>query len=872
MGYSYNKSMALKPQKERWLSTFFIALACAAVIFAPFIIQDRGYFTFYGDFNVQQIPFYKMCHDAVRAGNFGWNWLTDLGSDFICSYSFYLVGSPFFWLTVPFPSSVVPYLMAPLLILKFACAALTAYFYIRRFTKTPEAARLGGLLYAFSGFSIYNIFFNHFHEAIIVFPLLLLSLELIITENKHGLFAVCVFLAAGVNFFFFYGMVIFTVIYLIIRMCSHAVTMSFGRFLSIVFESVLGLAATSVILLPTVVSLMGNARLTSILNGWSAIMYGKEQIYLNVIECFFFPPDLPARPVFFPGAEVKWSSLGGWLPLFSMVGVFAYCGKNKGNWLKRIICTSFVFAMFPILNSAFSAFNTAYYARWFFMPILMMCLATVMAAEDRECSFKSAFGWVSFITLAFTLVIGFFPQKTENGWVFGLYNSAGKSDMYKIRFWTTCIVSLISLAALLLLLTASKKRRKGFFNAAVSLVCVISVVYGMIFISGGREHAYSTDVTISSLIESKVYLTGDKDTYRIDTYECPDNTGMSLGYNSINAFHSVVTDSITQFYKFVGEERSVASRPSTDNYALRNLLSVKYLLNLEGEKSFENTDGTTKMPGYKYIETQDKFKVYENENYIPYGFCYDKYITETECEKYNAKNRAALMLKAVVLNDEQEQKYSEILTPLDTEDGFAFDAEEAAADSKVLRDNCAYGFNITETGFAAQIITDKPTFVFFSVPYKQGWTARVNGVDTDVERANIGFMAVKVEAGESTITFAYKNPYSALGIKISIGAAAAFAVYAIICIILRKKRREVEYPEGDMLISRWTEYDVADTFEEENGVDEGNDGEYKSSLDAIAEELGKRYPVRENKEFTGGFTINAEIDNEKHDGDDTLDK
>ena len=45
---------------------FLIALATAALIFIPFIIWDKGYFFFYGDFNVQQIPFYKLAHEAVR--------------------------------------------------------------------------------------------------------------------------------------------------------------------------------------------------------------------------------------------------------------------------------------------------------------------------------------------------------------------------------------------------------------------------------------------------------------------------------------------------------------------------------------------------------------------------------------------------------------------------------------------------------------------------------------------------------------------------------------------------------------------------------------------------------------------------------------
>ena len=149
----------------------------AFLLFLPFLIIDKGLFIYYGDFNVQQIPFYRMAHDAVRSGNIFWNWNTDLGANFIGSYSFYLLGSPFFWLTLPFPSAAVPYLMAPLLMLKFALSSLTAYAYLRRFVR-PDFAVMGGLLYAFSGFSIYNVFFNHFHEAIVYFPLMLLALEM----------------------------------------------------------------------------------------------------------------------------------------------------------------------------------------------------------------------------------------------------------------------------------------------------------------------------------------------------------------------------------------------------------------------------------------------------------------------------------------------------------------------------------------------------------------------------------------------------------------------------------------------------------------------------------------------------------------------
>ena len=54
-----------------YLKAFFYGLAISFLFFIPFILFDNGYFLFYGDYNVQQVPFYRMCHDAVRAGDWG---------------------------------------------------------------------------------------------------------------------------------------------------------------------------------------------------------------------------------------------------------------------------------------------------------------------------------------------------------------------------------------------------------------------------------------------------------------------------------------------------------------------------------------------------------------------------------------------------------------------------------------------------------------------------------------------------------------------------------------------------------------------------------------------------------------------------------
>ncbi len=873
MGFSYSKLTTLKPQKERRLSTFLIALFVSAAFFVPYIISGHGYFTFYGDFNVQQIPFYQQCHAAIKSGNIRWSWLTDLGANFIGSYSFYLLGSPFFWLTIPFPNWMVPYLMGPLLILKFACAAFTAYVYIRRFTKTPAAAQLGGLLYAFSGFSVYNIFFNHFHEAIIYFPLLLLSLELLLTENKRGLFAITVALCAVSNYFFFVGMAVFTVIYYFVRVFSHALKFKFSRFAALVFETLLGVGIAMFILLPSALAILDNSRVSNFQFGWNAIMYGKEQIYLNVIECFFFPPDIPARPVFFPNADVKWSSLGGWLPVFSMVGVFTWFIYKKGTWLKRVMGICIFMAMVPVLNSAFYAFNSSYYARWFYMPILMMCLATVMLTEDSEVDWTSGFRWTLGITLAFTLTIGLYPQKDSDGNItYGLYTQ-DSSNMYKLRFWLTCLIAIISLIVLYLLLGLVKSKRKEFYTASIACVCIVSVIYGNVFISEGRSHSYEIDsVMIDQLIEGSVDLK-DSDKYRVDVYDGVDNTSMYLGLPGINAFHSVVPASIMEFYKYVGEKRDVGSRPETDNYALRPLLSVKYLLNRTGGKSFVDEDGETVMPGYSYVKTSGGYYIYENANYIPYGFSYDYYMSTEFCDGYNADNRAALMLKAMLLSDEQIEKYGYMFEGnIDTLSGSAANSETkttlsfskyaVAYDCAERAKTSADSFETDNQGFTAKVTRDSDSLVFFSVPYDEGWSATVNGKSVDIEKVNVGFMAVKVEKGASTIRFNYNTPGLYYGVLISAASVLLYILYLLSSRMwIKNHPAETEYPEGDILLEKWREDDENQAY-----IELTFDENALSKPSILDDDTDFEIPHIDGG-FNGGFKINPDALDDKDDNE-----
>ncbi len=439
--------------KNRYLAAFLLACLVAAAIFIPFMIQDQGYFFYFGDYNVQDIPFYQHAHEMVRSGNWNWDFGTDLGANFIGSYSFYMLGSPFFWLMLPFPNWMIPYLMGPMFILKFGVCGLTAYCYIARFLRNKNFALLGSLLYAFSGFTVYNVFFNHFVDVVALFPLLLIGLEMYVVDGKKGFFAVAVAINMMVNYFFFVGQAVFLLIYFLCRLPSPHFCIKKRVFFGLAFETVLGCLGGMIIFLPGILAITGNPRVDNFLYGHDLLFYADTQRYGGILSSLFFMPEVPSRPNFFPQEWAKWSSLSAWLPLFSVTGVLAFFGNTGKNFVKRVLSVCLVMALVPVLNSAFYAFNSSYYARWFYMPVLLMALASVKVLEDRGASYRRPI-LITAVGVGFFTLIGLVPTQDGDKVKIG-------AEAMPDRFFMWVLVSVISL--LLFYLLIYHLRPRGMF-------------------------------------------------------------------------------------------------------------------------------------------------------------------------------------------------------------------------------------------------------------------------------------------------------------------------------------------------------------------------------------------------------------------------
>lgn len=777
-----------KPVKKQryWLKAFLFGIGISFLFFLPFIIYDQGLFLYYGDFNVQQVPFYQMIHDAIRSGNWGWSHTTDLGANMIGSYTFYLLGSPFFWLTMPFPSEAVPYLMAPLLILKIGCASLTAYIFLRRYVINKNFAVIGAMLYAFSGFSIYNIFFNHFHEAIVIFPLLLAAVDEFMATKRRGVLALAVFSACIFNYYFFVGQVVFVIIYWFVKMFTGYYKINIKDFLLMAFEILMGFLATGILLVPTILAVIQNPRVENAPNGWGALTYFSQQKYYHILQSFFFPPDIPARPNFTPDSNAKWASVAAWLPLFSMTGVIAFLQtQSRKHWLKKLLPLLFLMAIVPVLNSAFQMFNASYYARWFYMLTLVMSLATVISLENtKRTDWGRAINWTVGFTLFVTVLIGFTPNtvtddKGKSTTTYGLME-------YPDRFWMYVAIALISTAALALILKQLKKDKKKFIRSCFACLSVVILVYSFYLLVLGKTQGYDSHAFIIPNVINKADSIDlpDTDSVRSDFYECMDNTPMFWQMPTIQAFHSIVPGSVMEFYPSIGVTRDVGSRPDTAVYGLRSFTSTRWLFDYNKDSnSFVSKEGVAQMPGWEYYNTQNNFDIYENKYYIPMGFTYTDCISTEQYEKCSESKRNLLLLKAMVLSDEQIAKYSYIINEKADYLDYDFTKEEYYKDCENRKQLTCSSFNYDNGGFTAEIdlTNSKDQLVFFSVPYESGWTATVNGEVAEVEKVNVGFMAVKAKGGtQNTIRFNYETPGLKVGAVISFVAIAILLLYMLI--------------------------------------------------------------------------------------------
>ncbi len=825
-----------EPQKSWYVPVIMLASAFLMYVLSllPIFIKRGLPFFYYGDYNVQQVPFYIVAHRAVRSGEFFWNWNIDLGGTMAGDFSFYLWGSPFFWITTLFPEEAIPYLMPFLMALKYAVAACCAYIYIRRYVKKYTYAMVGGYLYAFSGFNACNIVFNHFTEAVAFFPLYLLTFEnLMAVDNtfigsnsntstidadneaskskgagqKLGFsgkpffcFALMTAFMSVVNYYFFFGQVIFFLIYFLIR---YARKRSFKtmviRLFRALFGGILGVFIAGFFLMQAYAGIQGNTRLDNFINGYNMLIYPSEKLLWDIVKSVSMLPDIIGKGTLFYTGTVKNASLAAYLPMFGMSGVIAfYLLHKKRNWEKTLLTVCFVIAFIPVFNAAFSMFNSSYYARWYYMPILIMCLMTAQVAEKGKSPQLKKGTIAAVLMFLFFLLVYFLPSKNDNGDVV-FFNMTENNAIFLRDVLGTGILSLLLLFVVFIVPTNRAFKRNAVRDMIILFTviasCLIStyipVRNGSSIISDRGKKMWQEQMLFNKVeVDQSDFCRGEVDSTST-------NYDMVWGIPSIHCFLSTVPSEIFDFLAGSCDiTRTVETNIPVSRAGARALLSGKYYFeNAEISKNrvYSNGEGTD---GYFFLKNENGFDVFENVNFIPMGFTFDYYITESEWEDLEADDHDYDLVKVLILPDEVALEIGDSLnmtelTAEDLEDNELTYLEFSDLCDKRAESSCTE-FTTDTYGFSAKTAVFRDnTLVFFSVPNTKGFSCTVDGFDTEIITADYGLMAIPVSGGSHEIRVTYTPEGLKSGTIMSIiGILAALGYFITIRRIKKIKKND----------------------------------------------------------------------------------
>ncbi len=262
------------------------------------------------------------------------SWATDLGSGVMNALFVLPVRLAFFWFSLLFPPGVAA--------LPHGAAAGVqvcrggpggAYLYLRRYVKNIDYAVLGACLYTFSGFTVYNVFFNHFVDVVALFPYLLWTLDEALYNDRRS--CVCV-LGGGEpcqQLLLLHRSGGISGIYFICKFSTRDFRLTAKKFGLLAFESLLGVAMGSILLVPAVLSILQNPRTIDLSSGWGFLTYSKVQQYLAILVSWIMRRILPTSHPSGRRAVIKWTSMSAYLPLCSLAGAWP-TGKQSAATVK----------------------------------------------------------------------------------------------------------------------------------------------------------------------------------------------------------------------------------------------------------------------------------------------------------------------------------------------------------------------------------------------------------------------------------------------------------------------------------------------------------------------------------------------------------
>ncbi|MCI5584314.1 MAG: YfhO family protein [Lachnospiraceae bacterium] len=587
-----NKFTRFTGKNAIYITAFFIPVSLMLIIFmvrGVYPFGDRSFL--HVDMYHQYFPFLNEMYDKLNSKDsllFSWN--TGLGSNFLALFVYYL-SSPFNWLAVLIPESLLIEFQTYLVVFKIGLTGFSScYYFHHHFKKKRPSLLFFSTFYALSGFMAAYNWNVMWLDVVMLAPLVILGLEKLVQEGRYRLYCISLTIAILSNYYLCIMLCIYLVLYFLLVLLPAA-PKKLRACRQFAVCSLLAGGMGAVLLIPELAALS--------LTEFSGSPFPSDA------KAYFAIFDVLARHCVDVAVELgldHWPNLYCGAAVLVLVPLYVVCktipSRQKIGKLSLLclLLISFSSNTLSFLWHGFNYPNSLPSRQSYLYILLVLTIALETFYEIREISKRDIsqvfMGVVIFLVLCQKLV---------------------SDDAFTNRSFLLTFVFLLGYAFLIQAYRNIPQATKPLLCLALALVMLESGLNTFLTScpTVSRSQYLSDYDSYELLVKRRLTKENDFKRFERDS-RVTNNDGMLFGYPSASYFSSTGNGLVNAFYEEYGLKSSKVfysfdgATPFT-----RALLNVPYTISKsENEES----------PLQKLVDQEGNLYLYEHSATLPFGY------------------------------------------------------------------------------------------------------------------------------------------------------------------------------------------------------------------------------------------------------------
>lgn len=558
-----------------------------------------------------------------------WDFNIGEGGDILTALHYYVIGDPIAMLSVFVPTRVMHYFFSASCVLRLYLSGIAfSMLCFGTGLRDRYGIMAGALTYSFCMWGLMNAARHpYFLNPMIYFPLIILGIEKIIKKEKPYLFIIMVTISAVSNFYFFYMIVLLTVVYALIRFANIYIYIynsdlkAAFREYALALVRLAGYALTGAmmagaLLLPMLMVFLHDSRLSSV-----------SQPFHWLYNLSYYTK-LPS--IIISSATSYWLYLGLTAP--ALLAVFTlFMDKQKHLLLKILFSVCAVITLFPIGGRILNGLS--YMTNRWCWAFALLCMY-ILSCEWENLLSASMKKWISMLICSsiFYCVCIFF-EASRNAATF----------------------SAIPLLFLSLLVIEDRQALKMVGRDMRAQLLLLIAMAGLVnnafwkYSPGGEFYAkeFKKNRNVwkdwDSNETAAVKAVADDSFVRYSGRSITKNANLVNGVSNTQYCWSISNPYVNSYReKLEMREESYYSFDGYDDRTTPNALAAVQFFTVK------NGDNKGIPYGYERLNTKDEgsYTVYRNQYALPIGYCYDTVMSDTQWQEMNPVQKQESMLEA----------------------------------------------------------------------------------------------------------------------------------------------------------------------------------------------------------------------------------